>query len=73
MELQTRLKHIHSEAEFRQVLEEHPEARIIRKLTGCRGFMRLPFTVYFKKSAMVKATTIVQSQDQIESILNTYF
>ena len=24
MELHTRLKHIHSEAEFRQLLEEHP-------------------------------------------------
>ena len=113
MELQTRLKHIHSEAEFKQVLEEHPgvmiccgrmgpmcvpvyaameilqdkyghvqfcdlpfdhpEAHIIRQLPECRGFMGLPFTVYFKNGAVVKATTSVQSQEQIESILNAYF
>jgi hypothetical protein len=42
MELQTRLRHIHSEAEFRQVLEEH-------------------------------ATTSIQSQGQVESILNAFY
>lgn len=61
MELQTRLKHIHS------------DARIIRQLAECRGFMGLPFTVYYKNGAVVKATTSVQRQDQIESILSTYF
>lgn len=113
MELQTRLKHIHSEAEFNQVLEEHPgvmiccgrmgpmcvpvyaameilqdkyehvlfcdmpfdhpEAHIIRQLPECRSFMGLPFTVYLKNGAVVKATTSVQSQEQIETILNAYF
>lgn len=112
MELQTRLKHIHSEAEFNQLLEEHPsvmiccgrmgpmcvpvyaameilqksythvlfcdmpfdhpDAHVIRQLPECRSFMGLPFTVYFKDGKVVKATTSVQSQDQIESILNAY-
>ena len=94
MELQTRLNHIHSEAEFNQVLEEnrnvmiccgrmgpmclpvyaaHPEAHVIRKLSECHGFMGLPFTVYFKNGAVVKATTSIQTQDQVESILKAYY
>jgi len=113
MELQTRLKHIHSETVFNTVLEEnqvvmiccgrlgpmcppvyaaieilqerfqhvvfydipfdHPEAHVIRNLPECRGFMGLPFTVYFKNGAVIKATTSTQSQDQMEAILKAYY
>ncbi len=113
MELQTRLKHIHSEDEFTQALEEnpsviiccgrmgpmclpvyaameilkeqfqqvafydipfdHPEAHVIRDLPECRGFMGLPFTVYFKNGEVVKATTSIQSQDQVEAILKANY
>jgi len=113
MELQTRLAHIHSEAEFKQILSEnenvmvccgrmgpmcvpvysameilrerfphvaffdmafdHPEAHVIRNLPECSGFMGLPFTVYFKNGKAVRATTSIQSRDEVESILNTYF
>jgi thioredoxin 1 len=113
MDLQTRLRHIQSETDFRQVLEEHanvmiccgpmgpmclpvyaameilrdqfphvafcdmpfdhPEAHVIRDLPECRGFMGLPFTVYYKDGAPVKATTSIQNQDQIESILRAHY
>jgi thioredoxin len=113
MELQTRLKHIQSEAEFNQILAEnekamiccgrmgpmclpvyaameilteqfqevgfydipfdHPDAHVIRNLPECRMFMGLPFTVYFKNGQVIKATTSIQNQDQIESILKEHF
>ncbi len=113
MDLQTRLRHIHSEEEFQSVIQEneqamiscgrmgpmcvpvyaameilrnhypgvafcdmtfdHPEASVIRDLPECRGFMGLPFTVYFKKGKVVKATSSIQTQDQVESILKEYF
>jgi len=113
MELLTRLKHIHSEAEFRQVIDEyenvmiccgrmgpmclpvysameilkeqypqvefydmpfdHPDAHVIRKLPECSGFMGLPFTVYFKRGSVVKATTSIQTRDQVEAILKANF
>ena len=113
MELQTRLKHIHSELEFNEVLEttqnvmiccgrmgpmclpvyaameilkeqfqqvafydipfDHPEAHIIRDLPECRGFMGLPFTVYFKNGEVIKATTSIQAQNQVEAILKAYY
>ena len=113
MELQTRLRHIHSESEFKQVIGEntnvmiclgrmgpmclpvyaameilkerfpqvifsdipfdHPEAHVIRNLPECRGFMGLPYTVYFKNGEVIKATTSIQTQDQVEAILKQYF
>ena len=52
---------------------DHPEAHVIRDLPECRGFMGLPFTVYFKNGAVVMATTSIQTQDQIETVLNKYY
>ena len=52
---------------------DHPEAHVIRNLPECSGFMGLPYTVYFKNGKVVKATTSIQSQDQIQSILDTHF
>jgi len=113
MELQTRLRHINSESEFKQVIEEntnaiiccgrmgpmclpvyaameilkerfqevtfcdmpfdHPEAHVIRNLPECRGFMGLPYTVYLKNGEVIKATTSIQTQDQVEAILNQFY
>jgi thioredoxin 1 len=113
MELQTRLDHIRSETEFRQIIQEHenvmvccgrmgpmcvpvyaameilqnsypqvkfcdmpfdhPEAHVIRNLPECSGFMGLPFTVYFKSGKVVKATTSIQSREEVETILKRYF
>jgi len=50
-----------------------PEAAPIRNAPMCRGFMGLPFTVYYKNGEMVKATSSIQSREQIEAILDEYF
>ena len=50
-----------------------PEAAPIRNAPMCRGFMGLPFTVYYKNGEMVKATSSIQSREQIEDILDEYF
>jgi thioredoxin 1 len=52
---------------------DHPDAHVIRNLPECRGFMGLPYTVYFKKEIVVKATTSIQTQDQVEAILKEHF
>jgi thioredoxin 1 len=52
---------------------DHPEAHVIRNLPQCSGFMGLPFTVYFKQGKVVKATTSVQSREEVEAILKTFF
>jgi len=50
-----------------------PEAAPIRNAQMCRGFMGLPFTVYYKNGQMVKATTSIQNREEIESILDEFF
>ncbi len=50
-----------------------PEAAPIRNAPMCRGFMGLPFTGYYKNGEMVKATSSIQSRDQITPILDEYF
>lgn len=52
---------------------DSPDAQVIRSAPMCRGFMGLPFTVYYKNGEMVKATSSIQSMEQIRSILDTQF
>ncbi|MBN2350227.1 MAG: thioredoxin family protein [Bacteroidales bacterium] len=49
------------------------EAAPIRNASLCRGFMGLPFNVYYKNGKMVKATTSIQDREQITSILDEFF
>lgn len=48
-------------------------AHVIRNLPECSGFMGLPFTVYFKNGKVVKATSSIQSSEQITEILDENF
>jgi len=50
-----------------------PAAGFIRRLPECASFMGLPFTVYFKDSRVVAATTSIQNEDQITRILDREF
>jgi thioredoxin 1 len=50
-----------------------PEANQIRQAPECRGFMGIPFTMYYKNGETVKATTSIQSRKQITEIFDTYF
>ncbi len=49
-----------------------PEAAPIKSTPMCRGFMGLPFTVYYRKGTMVKATSSIQNREQILSVLNEF-
>jgi thioredoxin 1 len=52
---------------------DNPEAYVIREAPECKGFMGLPYIVYYKKGEIVKATTSIQSMDQIKTILESEF
>ena len=60
----------HTNVQFYDMEFDHPEAHVIRNLPECSGFMGLPFTVYYKNGKVVKATSSIQSHDQIKTILN---
>ena len=48
-------------------------AQFIKCLPECASFRGLPFTVYFKSSKVVAATTSIQTGDQITGILDREF
>ncbi len=52
---------------------DSPDAGVIRNLPECNGFAGLPFVVYYKNGKVVKATTSIQSKDQIKKILDENF
>ena len=49
---------------------DSPESKVIRGLPECRSFQGLPFVVYYKNGKVVKATSSIQSRDQVTSILD---
>lgn len=52
---------------------DNPEAHVIRDAPECRGFMGIPFTMYYKNGKVVKATSSIQSMAQVKSILDENF
>jgi thioredoxin 1 len=66
------------EAEYRHVkffdMEfDNPISEVIRNLPEVRGFMGIPFTIYYKNEKVVKATSSIQTKDQVIGILNKEF
>jgi thioredoxin len=66
------------EAEFKNVkfydMEfDNPISDVIRILPEVKGFMGIPFTIYYKNGRVVKATSSIQTKDQVKSILNKEF
>jgi thioredoxin 1 len=68
-ELEKEYNHI----KFADMEFDSPDAKIIRNLPECANFSGLPFVVYYKNGKVVKATSSIQSKDQITGILNTHF
>src|ERR1035437_8125663 len=52
---------------------DNPEAHVIRNLPEVRGFMGIPFVLYYKYGKVVKATSSIQNKAQITGILNSVF
>ena len=52
---------------------DNPEAHVIRSLQEVRGFMGIPFVIYYKNGKVVKATSSIQNKAQITGILNSVF
>ncbi|MGH4138590.1 thioredoxin family protein [Clostridium sp.] len=50
-----------------------PDANVIKNLPECKNFRGLPFTVYYKNGKIVKATTSIQSKEQVTNIIEKHF
>lgn len=62
-----------SNIKFYSMAFDIPDAHIIRNAPECRGFMGLPFTMYYKNGQVAKATSSIQSKAQITAILDEHF
>lgn len=49
-----------------------PGAGVIKNLPKCNGFAGLPFIAYYKNGKVVKASTSIQSREQITGVLDKY-
>jgi thioredoxin 1 len=58
---------------FKDMLFDHPEAAVIRNLPECATFRGLPFTIYYKNGKVAKATSSIQTEDQVASILKEVY
>jgi len=68
-ELEEGYKHV----KFFDMEFDNPESYIIRNLPEVRGFMGIPFTVYYKEGKVVKATSSIQTKNQVKAILDKEF
>jgi thioredoxin 1 len=68
-ELEGEYKHI----KFADMEFDTPDAKVIRNLPEVRGFHGIPFVIYYKNGKVVKATSSIQSRDQVTSILHEKF
>lgn len=68
-ELEDEYKHV----KFFDMEFDNPEAYIIRELPEVRGFMGIPFTIYYRDGKVVKATSSIQTKAQVKAILDKEF
>jgi thioredoxin 1 len=68
-DLEPEYKHVR----FADMEFDNPESHVIRNAPECRGFMGIPFTIYYKNGKLVKATSSIQSMSAVRSILDSQF
>jgi thioredoxin 1 len=61
------------QVKFADMEFDNPESHVIRNAPECRGFMGLPYTVYYRNGRIVRATSSIQSMEQVKSILDAEF
>ena len=67
------LENEYPNVKFADMLFDTPEAAVIRNHPACATFAGLPFTMYYKNGEVVKATTSIQSMEQVTEILDDKF
>ena len=72
-EVMEELEEERSNVKFYSMAFDSPEAMIIRNAPEARGFMGLPFTMYYKNGKVVHATSSIQSREQVVSVLDSKF
>ncbi len=72
-EVMEELESEYPNVKFADMEFDSPDAKVIRNLPEARSFQGLPFTVYYKNGKVVKATSSIQTREQVTSILDEHF
>ena len=67
------LEGVYKHVKFCDMEFDNPQSHVIRTLPEVRGFMGIPFTIYYKNGIVVKATSSIQNRVQVTSILDEKF
>lgn len=67
------LENEYTNVKFADMAFDSPEAAVIRNHPACSSFAGLPFTMYYKNGEVVKATSSIQSMEQVTDILDSKF
>lgn len=62
-----------NDIKFAVMAFDSPEAHIIRNAPESKGFMGLPFTMYYKNGKVARATSSIQNMEQVTAVLEEYF
>ena len=68
-ELENEYKHVM----FFDMEFDNPESHVIRDLSEVKGFMGIPFAIYYKDGVVAKATSGIQTREQVKAILDKEF
>ena len=71
-EIMEELEEEYENVKFYSMGFDNPESVVIRSAPECRGFMGLPFTMYYKNGQVAKATTSIQNMTQVTANLDQY-
>ena len=63
----------YKEVRFCDLEYDNPESKIVCESLNMHTFSNLPFTLYYFKGKVVKATSGIQTKEQIEKNINEYF
>lgn len=72
-EIAEKLEEEYKHVKFYDLEFDNPESHVIRNLPEVRGFMGIPFTIYYKNGKVVKATSSIQTREQVTAILDAEF
>jgi thioredoxin 1 len=72
-DLMEELEEERTNVKFATMAFDNPDAAIIRNAPECRGFMGLPFTMYYKNGKVTHATSSIQNMQQVTGILDEHF
>ena len=63
----------YSHVKFFDMEFDNPESQVVRNLPEVKAFRGIPFTIFYRKGKVVRATSGIQTKSQITSILDSEF